>query len=1073
MEDQEKNGNGGGADFVPLTELRPVRRSSPDLNPVYTKLSKARGQEYWRSLDELANTEEFQQYLQREFPMQAPRDMTPLSRRDFMRVMGATMALAGVGGCAYQPPEKIVPYVQQPELIVPGKPLYFATAYEHAGYAIGLLGETHMGRPIKLEGNPEHPASLGATNAFAQASLLQLYDPDRAQGVRFLGGPSTWDAFTGDMVARLNTLRKGGGAGIRIISAPFTSPTLTAQVQRFLNQYPGARICIHDPAGPNGQRAVLGNAVPVYRFDRAERILSLDSDFLSDEPGSVRYARDFADRRKVRDGHLEMSRLYVVESTPTITGTSADHRIGLKASLVEATARAIAAQLHAGGVGSADMAGVPEQFVTAVVADLREHAGRSLVVPGAQASPAIHALAYAINTTLGNIGQTVTYREPIQAQFPGREATLAQVTGDINANRVDLLLVMGDANPVYSAPADVRFGDELTRAVKDAGVEGSGLVAVRLGLHEDETADLCQWFVPQSHYLEGWSDCMAYDGTVTIQQPLITPLYASHTAHEVLSILTGQGDRPGYDIVREYWKSRLGSDFETAWRTALHKGIVSAAAPPAATLVPTVTVPAATPATADLEVVFRPDPTIWDGSYANNGWLQELPKPLTQLTWDNAALMSPATMKHLGVNDHDMIEVTLEGRKLRLPAYKLPAHPDQTITVHLGYGRTRTGRIGKGAGFSAYKLRTAASPWGAPKIEVSKTGETYKLATAQMHFYMLGRGLVKTGSLEELREKPDEPHFMGHEHHKPSSMYDTRWPSDVLGEHEAGGEKGAIHGENGKIAGAPSRGRREPEGPIAGHPIPAWGMVIDLNACIGCNACVIACQSENNISTVGKDQVMNNREMHWIRVSTYYTGDEANPQDPVFQPVACMHCEKAPCEPVCPVEATTHSPEGINEMTYNRCIGTRYCENNCPYKVRRFNYFQYADQKTPTIELMRNPDVTVRSRGVMEKCTYCVQRVNQARIEAEKEERTLVDGDVITACAQVCPTQAIIFGDINDKTSNKGKGSRVRQAKELPINYGLLTELNTHPRTSYLAKLRNPNPALTGSAGHTAPEAGH
>ncbi|MGV3720258.1 MAG: TAT-variant-translocated molybdopterin oxidoreductase [Actinomycetota bacterium] len=1073
MEDQEKNGS-ESAGFVPLAELRPARPAKPEVDPVYAKLSKARGKEYWRSLDELANTEEFQRYLKREFPMQAPRDMTPLSRRDFMRVMGATMALAGVGGCAYQPPEKIVPYVQQPELLVPGKPLYFATAYEHAGYAIGLLGETHMGRPIKLEGNPEHPASLGATHAFAQASLLQLYDPDRAQGVRFLGGPSTWDSFTGDIVARLNTLRAGGAAGIRIVTAPFTSPTLANQMQRFLNQYPGARVCIHDPAGRTGGRAALGNADPVYRFDRAERILSLDSDFLTDEPGSVRYARDFSQRRRVRDGNLEMSRLYVVESTATITGAKADHRLGLKPLLVEAAARAIAAQLGVGGAGEAHPEGVPAEFITAVVQDLREHAGRSIVVPGAQAPPAIHALAHAINTSLGNIGQTVTYSAPVQAQFAGRDTTLSQLTADIAANRVDLLLVIGDANPVYSAPADVDFGGALKTAVELAATNPDGLVAVRLGLFEDETANLCQWFVPQSHYLEGWSDVVAYDGTTTIQQPLITPLYASHTVHELFGVLTGQGDRPSYEIVREYWKTRLIGDFEGSWRKALHSGVVTNVAPPAAAVVASGPIPAATPVTADLEIVFRPDPTIWDGGYANNQWLQELPKPLTQLTWDNAALMSPATMKQLKLKDHDMVEVTYAGRKLELAAYKTPAHPDGAITIHLGYGRTQAGRIAKDAGFNAYKIRTSDAPWGGSGIQVRGTGKTYKLASAQMHFYMEGRGLVKTGTVEELRAHPDEPHFMGHGHHQLESLYDTRWPSDVLGEDEGhGGKGGAIHGEAGKIAGAPNRSRREPEGPIAGHPIPAWGMVIDLNACIRCNACVIACQSENNISTVGKDQVMNNREMHWIRVSTYYTGDEKNPQDPVFQPVACMHCEKAPCEPVCPVEATSHSPEGINEMTYNRCIGTRYCENNCPYKVRRFNYFQYADQKTPTIELMRNPDVTVRSRGVMEKCTYCVQRVNQARIEAEKEERRLVDGDVITACAQVCPTQAIIFGDINDTTSNKGKGSRVRQAKHLPINYGLLTELNTHPRTSYLANLRNPNPALAGSAGETAPEAGH
>lgn len=1102
MEDQKLNGS-GTADFVPLAQIGTVKRPKLDLDAVRMRLSKSRGQQYWRSLDELANTPEFQHYLEREFPVQAPRDMLPLDRRNFMRLMGATLALAGVGGCAYQPPEKIVPYVEQPEVLVPGKPLYFATAFPHNGYGMGVLAESQMGRPVKLEGNPAHPASLGATNIFAQASLLGLYDPDRAQSVRFLGGPSTWEAFGGDISARLTSLRANGGTGIRIVTGAFTSPTLASQVARFLKRYPGARICIHEPANP--QAGAPGTVTPeaIYNFTTADRILSLDSDFLQEEPGSVAYARQFMDRRRSHDATLphnkvhrrvdatSMNRLYAVESTPTITGANADHRIAVKPSEVEAVGRAIAAGLGVANAGGGALpAGVSQQWVTAVVDDLRGAGGRCVVVPGRYQSPAVQALAHAINAALGNIGKTVTYTTGVQARFAGQEVTLQQLTDDISNNRVQLLLVLG-ANPAYSAPADIDFAGVLKAAAENSTKTGQGLVAVNFGLYEDETAEHCQWFVPESHYLEAWSDVRAYDGTASIIQPIITPLYNTHSAHELFAVLLGEGDRPGYEIVREFWKGRITGNFENAWRQALVKGTLpNTAAPVAAAAAPTIPAPTA-PAAGGVEVSFRPDPTIHDGRWANNGWLQELPKPISQLTWDNAALIGPDTAKRLGVKNRDNVEVVYQNRRLTLPAYILPGQPADTVTIHLGYGRQRVGQIGEKLGFSAYALRTSDQPWFASGVQVSKAGGTFELASAQMHFFMEGRHLVRHGSIEEATA--EHPHFMtegeeGAEHGGDlPSLYKPMWPSDT----------GAIPGEgrpapgstpegttahpadrmddvSGWIAGAPHRNHRAVVGTTEGEQVPAWGMVIDLNACIGCNACVLACQAENNIATVGKDQVLNNREMHWIRLTTYYTGTEKDPQDPVFQPVPCMHCEKAPCEPVCPVEATSHSPEGINEMTYNRCIGTRYCENNCPYKVRRFNYLQYSDQKSPSIELMRNPDVTVRSRGVMEKCTYCVQRVNMARIEAEKEDRPIRDGDVITACAQVCPTEAIIFGDVRDAKSNDGKGSGVRQLKGLPLNYTLLTELNTRPRTSYLARLRNPNPALAGAAGaHGASEAEH
>jgi len=1102
MEDQKQNGSQATADFVPLVQIGTVRRPNLDLDSVRKRLSQARGQQYWRSLDELANTAEFQHYLEREFPVQAPRDMLPLDRRNFMRLMGATLALAGVGGCAYQPPEKIVPYVEQPEVLVPGKPLYFATAFPHNGYGLGVLAESHMGRPVKLEGNPVHPASLGATNIFAQASLLGLYDPDRAQSVRFLGGPSTWEAFGGDISARLTSLRASGGAGIRIITGGFTSPTLAAQMAQFLKRFPAARICLHEPANPELGTPGSVIAEPLYDFSAADRILSLDADFLHEEPGSIAYAREFMDRRRSHDAALphkkqhrkvtgeSMNRLYAIESTPTITGANADHRLPVKPSEVEAIARAIAGQLGVANAGGGSLpAGVSQQWITAVVDDLRGAAGRSVVVPGRYQSPAVQALAHAINASLGNIGKTVTYRASGIARFAGQETTLQQLTDDIRGNKVQLLLVLG-VNPAYSAPADIDFAGALKQAAESSNQTGKGIVSVNFGLYEDETAEHCQWFIPESHYLEAWGDILAHDGTPSIIQPIITPLYSTHSAVELFALLLGGGDRPGYEIVREYWKTKLGGGFEQAWRQALVKGVLpNTATASAAPAVPAIPAPAA-PAAGGMEISFRPDPTIGDGRWANNGWLQELPKPISQLTWDNAALLSPATAKKLGVKNRDNVEVVYQNRRLTLPAYVMPGQPADTITVHLGYGRQRAGQVGEKLGFNAYAIRTSDQPWYGGGAQVSKASGSYELASAQMHFYMEGRELVKHGTIEAATAEPNHPHFMGDEHtaDEEQSLYKPMWPSDTgpidnsVAHGEGGGEHGAeshdarpqMDGTTGVIAGAPHRDHRDVVGPTTGVPVPAWGMVIDLNACTGCNACVLACQAENNISTVGKDQVLNNREMHWIRLTTYYTGTEDDPQDPVFQPVPCMHCEKAPCEPVCPVEATSHSPEGINEMTYNRCIGTRYCENNCPYKVRRFNYLQYSDQKSPSIELMRNPDVTVRSRGVMEKCTYCVQRVNMARIEAEKEDRPIRDGDVVTACQQVCPTDAIIFGDTRDTKSNDGKGSAVRQLKLLPLNYTLLTELNTRPRTSYLARLRNPNPALAGTAAaHGASEAEH
>jgi molybdopterin-containing oxidoreductase family iron-sulfur binding subunit len=983
-----------------------------DLTTVRVQLANARGQQYWRSLEELANTEEFQEFLQREFPRQASEWANSLSRRHFLKLMGASLALVGLTACSRQPPEAIVPYVQAPEGWIPGKPQFFATAMTLGGYATGVLVESQLGRPTKVEGNPDHPASLGATDAFAQASILTLYDPDRAQTVTQMGEASSWEAFLQALQAELEPQRSSGGAGLRILTETLTSPTLTAQLQELLTQFPSATWHQYEPINRDnvyaGAQRAFGEAVePIYRFDQAEVILSLDADFLSTCPGHVRYARDFASRRRVsREDAAAMNRLYVVESTPTPTGAIADHRLPLKAAQVESFVRALAQALGL-AVAPGNQA-IPENWIGAIAHDLQAHRGASLVLTGDHQPPIVHALVHAINDALANGGQTVLYTDPVVASPVNQTESLRELVAAMAAGQVELLVILG-GNPVLTAPADLDF----------AGALDQVKFRVHLGLYEDETSARCHWSLPESHYLEAWSDARAYDGAITIIQPLIEPLYDSRSTHQVLAMLLGQADRSDHDIVRGYWESQSSAeDFDLFWQTALRDGLVAdtAFSPKSVALNREFDQPSplATAGAEDLELIFQPDPSIWDGRFANNGWLQELPKPLTKLTWDNAALMSPATAEKLGLSNDDLVELRYQGRTVRAPVWVMPGQSEGSVTVHLGYGRTQAGRVGTGIGFNAYALRTTDVPWFGSGLEIVKTGERYPLASTQMHQSIEGRDLIRVGTVEQFQVEPDfaqKPET----HLAEISLYPKFEYKDY-----------------------------------------AWGMVIDLNACLGCNACVVACQAENNIPIVGKDQVLRGREMLWIRLDRYYQGNLDNPAT-YHQPVLCMHCENAPCEVVCPVGATLHDHEGLNMMVYNRCIGTRYCSNNCPYKVRRFNFLQYSDQETESFKLQRNPEVTVRARGVMEKCTYCVQRISAARIAAKEEGREIRDGEVVTACQGACPTQAIVFGNINDSTS------QVAQLKASSLNYGLLTELNTHPRTTYLARLRNPNPELEGT----------
>ncbi|MDB5351498.1 MAG: Fe-S-cluster-containing hydrogenase subunit [Planctomycetota bacterium] len=967
--------------------------------------SGPRGRELWRSIDELADTAEFRDFLVREFPGYAPETLDLNTRRQFLRVMAASLGLAGLTGCAVQPPEQIVPYVEQPERLVPGKPLYFASALALGGYATGVLVESHMGRPTKIEGNPDHPASLGATDTFTQAAILDLYDPDRSQSVIHNGRVSTWDNFLAVLVAAMDEHKLTRGQGIRLLSGVVTSPTLIAQIQGLLSAYPEARWHIHEPAGVGADRdgAVLAfgeKLESVHHLEKADVIVSLDADFLAWGPSRLNDARGFARRRETVSDPRGMNRLHVVECTPSITGSMADHRLAVPGREVASVARGLAERLLD---KNAVLAPEYSDWIVRVAADLQAHRGTSLVLAGEPQPAEVHALAHAMNHLLGNNGSTIDYIEPVAAVPAGSDHSLAALTREMDSGRVKMLIILG-ANPVYDAPADLGMAERLLKVP----------LSIHQGIYADETATRCHWHIPEAHPLESWGDVRAFDGSATIQQPLLSPLYGGKSSIELLAALRGSMGSGSRDLVREHWREAMPGDFEAVWRAAVHDGIVpgSASKPRPATSRPLADIlgTVAKPAKATgLELAFRPDPTVWDGRFANNGWLQELPKPPTTLTWDNAALIAPATAERLHLTNEQIVVMNYRGRTLRAAVWIQPMHAEDSVTLHLGYGRSHAGRVGTGQGFNAYRLRTSEAPWQGDGLELRATGDLYRLATTQIHHNMAGRDLVRSANVAMFVADPS----FAKDHENPATHGLSLFPS-----HSYDGHK--------------------------------WGMVINLNTCIGCNACMTGCQSENNIPVVGKDQVLAGREMHWIRVDRYYEGPKDNPSAVYHQPVPCMHCETAPCEVVCPVNATVHDAEGLNAMVYNRCVGTRYCSNNCPYKVRRFNFFQYSDQTTESLKLLNNPDVTVRTRGVMEKCTYCVQRIVKGRIEAEQEGRPLRDGEVVTACQSACPTRAIVFGDLNDSTS------AVAKAKADPRNYALLAELNTRPRTTYLAKLTNP-----------------
>ncbi|HWE01288.1 MAG TPA: TAT-variant-translocated molybdopterin oxidoreductase [Tepidisphaeraceae bacterium] len=1103
---------------------------------------------YWRSLEELAGDETFAARIGDEFAEGADEWLDPTTRRNFLRLMGASLALGGVVGCSDFPEEKILPYVNQPESVIPGVPSFYATTVPFCGFAIGALAESHEGRPTKIEGNPDHPASLGASNIFMQASVLDLYDPDRSKLVTDAGAASTWGSFLDTLQPRLDRMRDSG-KGLRFLTRTVTSPTIAAQMEELRKRYPQSRWHVHDPTANAGCSARQGGAPgrAVYDFSKADVILSLDADFVFSDVGSLVYARQFADGRRREPGasaadHV-MNRLYVIESTFTLTGSMADHRRALRPGEIPATARAIAARLGVAEAAGSTSFGNLDSFLDALADDLKSprdfsgklrNGGVGVVVAGDHLPLAVQQLAYAMNQKLGSVGKAVRYIDPVDVQGAH---SIESLTADMAAGLVDTLLILG-GNPCYDSPADVRFTEQLGRL--STAVDSTGHPAnftAHLASHEDETSFYCQWHIPELHYLEAWGDARAFDGTASIIQPLILPISAaSRSTPEVLEAILGRRDRGGYEIVRAYWESQWkpvnsdqtpqtqeaqatrpttqphGADpFEVRWQLALRQGFIqdSAFTPRD----PGGAIPAFGPAPVvggsheDWDLVFRPDMGLWDGQYANNPWLQELPRPFTKLVWDNAALISYRSAGKLGISDGDVIRVTSDNRTLDVPAVILPGLPDQTLTLTLGYGRVRGGHVANEGGdvvrgYNAYTLRTSTSAAFAAGAKVTVlTGERRKLVMTRSHHAMANlpgmvvggeEGPLKPDAIEHPGTSESEIEIKNRRIVRSGTHDDFRRDQDWVTK---------LGGENEMRAKGLSRdypGRKihltiYPDKDNGGWDYSKgyqWGMSIDQTSCIGCNACVVACQAENNIPVVGKDECAREREMHWIRIDDWFgsqpggSHDDATDEPQVIHmPVPCQHCENAPCELVCPVGATTHSVEGLNEMTYNRCIGTRYCSNNCPYKVRRFNFFLFADYSTPTRALQYNPDVTVRSRGVMEKCSYCVQRLNRTRMDIEKMTVRLEDragalesesprkaaalrdeiitrqkemlAQLQTACQQACPTQAIWFGDKNDPASH------IAKLKEDKLNYTLLDDLTTQPRTSYMARLNNPNPSLS------------
>jgi MoCo/4Fe-4S cofactor protein with predicted Tat translocation signal len=1003
---------------------------------------------YWRSLGQLEESPESRAFLEREFPEGASELPEGITRREMITLLGASLSLAGLAGCR-RPVEEIVPYVTAPEDIVPGIPRYYATTMPFRRSAYGLIVESHEGRPTKIEGNPSHPSTLGASGSLIQASVLGLYDPDRSQSVTLKGARKSWNDFVTAWGQLSKAHAADGGARLAVLSESFSSPTLARLVSELRTRFPKLQWATYDAVSDEnrlaGLRQVTGRGIDLMlRLDRAAVILCLDADPLLTDPEAIRHARGFADGR--RAGALStssgqassgaMNRLYAVEGVYSLTGAMADHRLRLESRQIAAFLAALAARLGAPGASSqagAGVSGVDQRWIDAVAKDLLANRGKGLIIAGERQPAGVHAAVCALNGHLGNTGKTVSYYEAKDAALPS-VSSLTSLVSAMKGGAVQTLVILG-GNPVFDAPADLDFASAMAKVPH----------TVALGHSVDETSSRAEWQIPRAHYLESWGDARAVGSTLSVVQPLILPLFGGRTPVEVLGLMVGDKDRPGYDIVRDTWKPILGeAEFDKKWNRVLHDGLLASEL---TEVVPDVKGEAfaelarATGPASGLEIVFVPSPSLYDGRFANDGWLQELPDPLTKLTWDNPALVSPKTAETLGLANEELVRLDYAGRSLELPVWILPGMADGVVALTLGYGRLRAGRIGSGVGFDTFTVRGSQATGFDSGVRLTRLGRTYPLSATQEHGTMEGRPVVRESTLTELRSKPAagaEPAESAHPGDSPQAPIGGAVPG-ALGVFEEETPHFSLWKEH-----AYDQGHQ-------------WGMTIDLNSCIGCNACMVACQSENNVPVVGKIQVAKGREMHWIRVDRYFSGEPSGSPEMVFQPVPCMQCEDAPCEQVCPVAATVHNAEGLNVMVYNRCIGTRYCSNNCPYKVRRFNFFNFTKDTPDILKLAMNPDVTVRARGVMEKCTYCTQRINRVKIDARLAGRELRDGDIKTACQQACPASAIEFGDIRDQSS------RVAKAKADPRNYALLEELNTKPRTTYLAKVRNPNPDLEGA----------
>jgi molybdopterin-containing oxidoreductase family iron-sulfur binding subunit len=1017
---------------------------------------------YWRSLADLIEQpghEQARAYLDQRIPDHQELFGDAFSRRRFMQLMGASIAFAGaagLAGCRYEK-DHIEPEDRRPEGYIPGVPKFYASAMEVGGAAYGLLVTAYDGRPIKVDGNPDHPATGKGSNTWMQASILELYDPDRSRTVERHDGkrhlPASWKDFEQAAHDIASAMSQGGGKGFHVLSEATSSPSVAALKRELLSKYPQARWHEWEPLSHDtereGMRVAFGRPLRVHlNLDKARVIAAFDADILGDHPDSLRHARDFAAGRDPDGNRTAMNRLYAVESTYTSTGASADHRLPLRSELVKPFLLALEQQIQGGSPAGSGALGEKKvaSFLAVLAKDLAENKGGALIAVGHRQPPEVHALAARINDLIA--GDTVSYTDDPEPTRGPHWVDLQELTSAMKSGGVDTLFILG-GNPVYDAPSGLDF----------AGALGKVRQSFHLSSYADETSAACSWHLPRAHYLESWGDARTWDGTYTIAQPIIDPIFGARSTIDVLKHLVGRGDTASVDLVKQAFDQLVGGGGELAWRKAVHDGYAPAPLPPFKGSPAKFTTTPLTPtqelgtgqgagksiANGQLEICFIPS-AAYDGRYANNAWLQEVPDPFTKVTWDNAALVSPKTAKALGIAHEEIIEVTVGDRKAEVVTYVMPGQAPFSIALPIGQGRTRAGHVGGLAqddvhpvGFDVGPVRAAAALM-VSGARVRGTGKHYRLSATTDHNAIdkLGMDTVQKRAPELIKESTLD----GYRHDPRFVVAEARTADEAILTDPA-----RFAGENRSLF---------KEHRYEDH---KWGMTTDLTKCTGCNACVIACQSENNVPVVGKEQVWRNREMHWLRIDRYFEGD---PDDPhlVNQPILCQQCELAPCEQVCPVEATVHSTEGLNEMVYNRCVGTRYCLNNCPYRVRHFNFLRWDwykemdDPRAKVRQLLFNPEVTVRSRGVMEKCTWCVQRIQNVKIKAKNDHRPIRDGEIVTACQQACPTDAITFGDLNDE------GSQVAGRQKLPRAYALLAELNTRPRHIFLARITNPHPDL-------------